>query len=342
MMTLIRIKDHIQSTWLRWILIGFLVVIGGCDCGDSGGDTTDPESAHALGDVWAMSYPTNIALQLADHTFIQALDSDGNSYSYTCFGNRTDGEMLADTLTQSDADITVVEYMASERPCKWPLEYYLRIGVCHQCANRALYYTGKTVANARGYEFFAAIYGTYGDESQASYQQYSMTNCLNSAPDWQGAPYLPDSMEINHSRQMPEPINKEVSLYQRHRSDQWEKEPGFSNSADFESYLATLFRMQIKARLGAQFPQKSIHNLLNTQKTFRKLKRDLDRDLVGHAMTSKTAMDRYTSLFNKLAMAYKTYLTPREYEQLFNLDFHEPIDLSGLIPRSPEMDAVEP
>ena len=340
MMTHRRLKGRIRPGWLPWVLFMMIFICCGCDGSTSNEDTADLELDHALGDVWASSYPTNIALQVADHTLIQALDSAGNDYSFKCFGYRTDGDTLADTLTPGNADITVVGHMASELPCKWPLEYYLRIGVCHQCANRALYYTGKTVAGARGYDFFAAIYGTYGDESQASYQQYSMQKCLDSAPEWQGDTYIADSMQINRSDHMPDPINKEVRLYQLYRSHSSDKKLTHHNSVDFESYLETLFRMRIKERLGDEFPEKSVSNLLNIQKSFRQLKRVLDDDVLTHAMTSDTVWDRYTSLFNELAGAFKAYLTPLEYEQLFGLDFHEPIDLAVLNHGPTEMNVL--
>ncbi len=334
-------KNHIHPGWLTWTLIVLMLVLWGCDGNSSDDDSADAETVHVLGDVWAMSYPTNIALQVADHTFIQALDADGSTFSFKCFGYKTDGEILADTLTPDYADITVVGHMASELPCKWPLEYYLRIGVCHQCANRALYYTGKTVAGARGYDFFVAIYGTYGDESEASYQQYSMQTCLDSAPDWQGDSYISNSVKNYHPEHMPEPIETEVQLYQTFRSYQAEKKPWQSDSDNFESYLETLFRMRIQARLGDDFPERSISTLLDIQKSYRKLKKELDRDMLRHAMASETVFDHYTSFFNEMAEAYKTVLTPLEYEQLFNLGYHEPIDLVIFNQRSPEMDRLE-
>lgn len=334
-------KGLIRSGWLPWALTLLIFALCGCDPSTNSEDTADPELEHVLGDVWAASYPTNIALQVADHTLIQALDTDGNAYSFKCFGYRTDGDILADTLTANHADITVVGHMASEPPCKWPLEYYLRIGVCHQCANRALYYTGKTVSGARGYDFFAAIYGTYGDESQASYQKYSMQNCLDAAPEWQGDPYLSDSMEIKRSGPTPDSINKEIRLYQRYRSYQSDEKQMQNSSVDFESYLETRFRFRIKERLGDEFPEKSISGLLAIQKTFRKLKKELDHDMVAHEMATEVVMDRYTNFFNELAGAFKAYLTPLEYEQLFDIGFHELIDFAVLNHELPELSLVE-
>ena len=280
-----------------------------------------------MGDVWAMTYPTTIALQTVDHTFIEALDAEGNPYHWKCFGFKNDGDELAETRTNTAADITTVGFMASELPCKWPAEYYLRIGVCHQCANRALYYTGQTVSLSRGYNFFAVFYGTYGDEEEESYQEYSMQECLASAPEWQGGLLGIESSTIAPVINSQASAFAEIALYDTYQMARQNGRAFSGKTYGFKDYLNDLFRMKINANLGDDFPERVTDTLLSVRNTYRDKKKALDRSTENLQPTNGTVLDKYATLLNELAETYKRYLTPAEYASLFNLNYFEPLGL---------------
>ena len=306
-----------------WWLAG-LILIGTAfyACQDSDKDTqADSEKDHALGSVWAMVYPTLLALRMADHTYVSAVDTDGNTYDWLCFGKDADGAELENTLTEDTADLTTIGFMASEPPCKWPVEYYLRIGVCHQCANRALYYTGKTVAASDGYDFFASIYGTYGDETISESHPYSMKNCIDASPPWQGEPL--DSAFWNRVGEAGQayPIADESQLYHAYFQDN--KPQAFKENQDkgYAEYLDALFLMRIRKKLGADFPDGTADQLVDIRNRYRTRKSALDRKTLENWMSEEGVMGRYQRFFNELADEYKSVLTPAEYETLFGLGF---------------------
>jgi hypothetical protein len=239
--------------WLAVLLISGMALLACQDSGRGAQTDLDLQDDHVMGSVWAMVYPTNLALRLAAHTYVSAIDTNGNTYDWLCFGKDADGEELENTLTEGNADLTTIGFMASEPPCKWPLEYYLRIGVCYQCANRALYHTGKTVAASEGYDFFLSIYGTYGDVSISESHTYSMANCIDASPPWKGGPESSALRKTAVKAVLEVPVGEEIQLYHKyfqqdnpHALDQ--------NQADlYAGYLDELFLMRIKKKTGGGF-----------------------------------------------------------------------------------------
>lgn len=318
-----------------WWLAG-LILIGSAlyACQDSDRDMqADSENDHVLGSVWAMVYPTILALRMADHTYVSAVDTDGNTYDWLCFGKDADGTELENTLTEDTADLTTIGFMASEPPCKWPMEYYLRIGVCYQCANRALYYTGKTVAESDGYDFFASIYGTYGDETISESHPYSMKNCIDASPPWQGEPLASVFGNRVGEAGQTYPIEDESQLYHTYFQDN--KPRAFKENQDkgYAGYLDALFLMRIRKKLGADFPDGTAHQLVDIRNRYRAHKSALDRETLENWMSEEDVVGQYQRLFNSLADEYKSVLTPAEYETMFDLGFTQTVELYDVLPR---------
>ncbi|MBN1848531.1 MAG: hypothetical protein JW932_08090 [Deltaproteobacteria bacterium] len=303
--------------------LGLLFACGGDDPAENPDNPSPADEAHTMGDVWAMAYPTSIVGSAADHTYLQGLDEDGRLTSWMCFGKDTDGQELADTRTDAMADLTVVEFMAAEEPCKWPITFYLRVGVCHQCANRGLYYTGKTVANATGYDFFVSIYGTYGEETEGS---YSMEKCLAAAPPWLG----PDILSLTIEKQMliQDAQAGEIALYRQYIQQRQGRDLNHEDRMrQWRDYLDALFERRIRFYLGTDFPEQTIEALQAARNVFLDEKEQLDIWVDTKYPEPSEMMDRYGMLLNDLADSYKTLLTPDEYEWLFNLAYDTPVDL---------------
>ncbi|MDP4272007.1 MAG: hypothetical protein Q8909_18080, partial [Bacteroidota bacterium] len=113
--------------------------------------------------VWVEVRPAFFPQSPGDHTYVKFLEGNGQWQSFHCFGHCNGGKELQDTKSYTvDDNEKIVQYMADQTPCKWPEDYYLIIGVCHQLANRGLFYTQKTVKNARMYNWTSFVYDTYG------------------------------------------------------------------------------------------------------------------------------------------------------------------------------------
>jgi hypothetical protein len=318
-------------------LLVVLILIGTAlfSCSDSDESSQSlSEDGHVMGSVWAMVYPTNLLLRLADHTYISAIDTGGNTYDWLCFGNGSEGDELSGTLTEFTADITTVGFMASEPPCKWPLEYYLVIGVCHQCANRALYYTDKTVVDSRGYDFFTSIYGTYGDESISESHTYSMKRCIEAAPLWQGGATSSASASLSGKSIDDDFPGEEKQLYRDYLQQKQTNAFNMSQDDLYSGYLDKLFRMRIRKKLGVDFSYRTVDQLVGLRNQYREMKMMLDREIQLSRLPAEELLARYEILFNNLANGYKLILTPLEYETLFNLSYYQGIELDDILPRS--------
>jgi hypothetical protein len=99
-------------------------------------------------------YPTNLALGLADHTYVEC---QSGVKGWACFGGKTNG-----TALKSGAGSTRRADKIAGASETGGLKCYLINGVCHQAANRILYPAGILVLGARGYKLSESIYGPYG------------------------------------------------------------------------------------------------------------------------------------------------------------------------------------
>jgi hypothetical protein len=115
---------------------------------------------------------------------VVACDRDNQQQSWGCFGRDSDGNRLNLSYDRSTAlGTNTIGFMASQRPCKWPLRLYLTIGVCHQLSNRGLYTAHTTVIGARAYGLSRWFFGPYGRAIPLPFVwNYRMVNCLAQAP----------------------------------------------------------------------------------------------------------------------------------------------------------------
>ena len=342
-----------------------------CYDGNTGNYTLHVEFHLLVNSVWAMKIPAfwHVEENPLDHTYIEASNGD----AWGCFGANQGGTELSGTRTDGRIDLTTVEFMANESPCKWPYHpYYGVIGFCHQLANRALYYTGKTVHNAGGYALTTSLCGTYGnyltnisdihsilqnsivqnivphdiinyikDHINLIYEdinQYSFRNCLARAPRWEGDSFINRNGldgSFRNFQDIPGPddefSNKEIALYKKYylenntvlRSGQSIVSPYLRR----QMYLDDLFVLQIHERLGENFPEDKIENLLRIRRRFYREKRVLDLIVISMHLNQDQVTNLYNNLLNNFAKYIKTVLTPSEYERLFNLKYNSSIDI---------------
>lgn len=106
-----------------------------------------------MGVLVAKRYPTELALGLADHTYVECTEAKG----WGCWGGKTGGATLRSAIGSTQRADAIAE--ADERA---RITCYAINGVCHQSANRVLWPARITVRGARGYKLSEAIYGPYG------------------------------------------------------------------------------------------------------------------------------------------------------------------------------------
>ena len=321
---------HRILSLLAVILTGFAAA--SCSSGD--GNASESITPHVFGNLRSMHYPSAIGGYAADHTYLVAQDDDGDDHVWACFSTLPeDGEELSGTYTERDVDLTTAGFMADQRPCKWPLGYYLRIGICHQCANRGLYYTNKTVSNAQGYSFFVSLYGTYGNDF---YETYSLSNCLAAAPAWQGGQFRERAAAFrvtdkSEGRSAPE---SEIALHERYFGDMRPQRLAAGDDARLHRrYLDDLFGQIIAQRLGDRISESTIDQLQRARNACLDEKTELDQWAMTSGYEADELIFAYQILFDGLNEQYKAILAPDDYERLFNMGYDIPLDLMRFLPQ---------
>ena len=332
---LIRFSNNKLHGFRSLMLAMLTCLVFACSGSGNNGDSGQPagqDEIHQFGDVWAMHYPSTIGGYAADHTYLVGLDEEGEQHEWTCFSTLSGGDELANTRGDGLADLTTVGFMADKSPCKWPISYYLRVGICHQCANRGLYYIHRTVTDARGYAFFVSLYGTYGNDD---YDTYSMAKCLEAAPPWQG-----DEMDSPADTTKAYPGSRESDVQNR-EIELYEMYYGRSHNAEQKSvdagqrqrrYLDALFRLEIFEHLGDDLPRSLVDRLQQVRNEYLDAKTDLDQWALQNRYSSAELVEEYQRLFEDLNQHYKSILTADQYKQLFNMDYDARLDLSSFLP----------
>ncbi len=326
-------SHHRLLSLLAVMLIGFAVTACGSGDGDASESIVPQNTPHVLGNLHAMHYPSAIGGYTADHTYLVAQSDDGDEYVWACYSDLPEvGETLSGTSTENRVDLTTVEFMVEQEPCKWPLGYYLRVGICHQCANRGLYYTNKTVSDAQGYNFFVSLYGTYGNDA---YDAYSLSICLAAAPAWQGGQFreraaTSRTADKSDGRSASE---LEIALYERYFGDMRPLRPGTADDARlYRLYLDDLFDQIIAQRLGDRISESIIDRLQRARNACLDEKAALDRWAMTNGYQADELIFAYQILFDGLNEQYKAILSPDDYERLFNMGYDIPLDIMRFLP----------
>lgn len=321
---------HRLLSLLAVLLIGCAATA--CSSGDGG--ASESNAPHVFGNLRAMHYPSAIGGYAADHTYLVAQDDDGDEHVWACFSTLPEvGEDLSGTFTEKLVDLTTAGFMADQDPCKWPLGYYMRIGICHQCANRGLYYTNKTVSNAQGYSFFVSLYGTYGNDA---YDTYSLSSCLAAAPAWQGGQFRE---RVTTSRTVEDPEDRSVSeseicLYKRYVGDMRPLRLGAVDDVRLHRrYLDDLFGQIIAQRLGDRISESTVDQLQRARNACLDEKTELDQWAMTSGYEADELIFAYQILFDGLNEQYKAILSPDDYERLFNMGYDAPLDIMRFLPQ---------
>ena len=310
-------------------------VIQGCKSGaaDLGDDYENNAYTHEFGVIWAEVVPASIGVELdADHTYVIAKTEQGTEYRWGMFGRDSDGTYLSESRSKNNVDLTVSKFMAEETPCAFPVVTYLQVGVCHQRANRALFWGGTTVAKARAYGIFSKIYGTYGTDLYG----YGMGNCIDASPriEVKRDTQKPENYVENTSAESIE--NKEIELYLRHygttgKAQSLNKSMDSGDSVRFRNYLVDLMLLQIRQNFGDDFSRDRIVGLVAAQSAALDGKDALDRQLMNGELTQPEFTSELNKVMNKMMDSFRSILTRGEYEQFAGLPFDESLDVGDYL-----------
>ncbi|NCC23920.1 MAG: hypothetical protein EOM25_01780 [Deltaproteobacteria bacterium] len=310
-------------------ILGSLVLVGAVlQVGCGGSDDFDEPEAHVMGSLWSEVYSTIIAAEQADHTYLKALTSDNATSRWGCFGKSDGGLYLEETRTNGTVDLTTVDFLASQEPCKWPLGLYGQIGVCHQCANRGLYYTGKTVAKARGYAFFAAIYGTYGFTGWP-YGSYALELCLQKAPEPQGLNATRVEVTAGSKR-------SERALFEAWFGHPVHVEPDSKAKASdlWRGYLNELLILLVEKHLGPDRAYALAPEMVEAQNRLLENKADLDDRWETGEMSRQAYMDELEIHLGEFARRCQALLGGDEYRAVFGMEFWENVRIPDIVDSS--------
>ncbi|MCD0247120.1 hypothetical protein JWH11_17400 [Xanthomonas melonis] len=110
-----------------------------------------------MGTLQVCCYPTTIALNLADHTYVSC---GSGAFAWGCWGGKQGG-----TVVDVGNGSTLRAEKIAEPDERAGITHYLVNGVCHQAANRILKPADIVAENARGYLLSVALFHIYGRES---------------------------------------------------------------------------------------------------------------------------------------------------------------------------------
>jgi hypothetical protein len=285
--------------------------------------------------VWVEVTPAFYPQSPADHTYVKFLDENGQWQSFPCFGACNGGNDLPDTESSTWKDNKgIIQYMADAAPCKWPKDFYLIIGVCHQLANRSLFHTTKIVKNARMYNWSSFVYNTYGD-CFWPLKEYCMNNCRESSATigtWQpGVP--PNCLPSGVERARPAEPDVEYQLYMEYFGDPKVTKDVQEMTGLLKSYREKLLTLHAKQRLGDRYLRDYLPMLSKGQDELLERKKALDFRLLESKSLRDDIIDEYNKLFNESLARFRAQMPRDLYEQFFGLGYDEEIDVRIFLPR---------
>ncbi|MGZ6274811.1 MAG: hypothetical protein ACXWMI_01720 [Syntrophales bacterium] len=264
-----------------------------------------------------------------DHTYVKFLKEDGQWQSFHCFGHCNGGKELPETkIYTAEANEKIVQCMADQMPCKWPENYYLIIGVCHQLANRGLFHTGKIVGKARMYNWTSFVYQTYG-ACFSPLGKYCMTECREASGKigtWD--PERPPTCTPSEMARSAEP-DPEYQLYIKHFGDLKVTGGAQDMAARLKSYRYELLKLHIKQRLGDEYVREYLPILSKMQDELLEEKEKLDLQLLDRKGPTEDMVDEYNKLFNGFLTRFRAQFKERMdlYDKFFGLAYDEKIDM---------------
>ena len=274
-----------------------------------------------MGTLSAWHYPTIIAANQADHTYVTC-GNGGKAWS--CWGGKTGGALLRQgTGSTRRADRIAAPDERGGITC------YLLNGVCHQAANRILLPAGITVRGARGYWVSEAVYGTYGRPRaafglcKAPFDQHpgitgDLPECTAAADPLSGPLDSRNQPPDEESDAMAAYLAEVTNLYGRTEASFTARAP---SEEDLGAFQRRLFTTMVDFKLGAGFSDETPgESLLASQQQFE-VERSRHEQLFE---AEELSVDDFVQGYNQLIEAFQheiaNTLDETRYQELFELE----------------------
>jgi hypothetical protein len=265
-----------------------------------------------------------------DHTYVKFVEDGGNWEAYGCFGRCEGGETLnlTESFTHSE-NRQIVNFMTSSEPCKWPDYAYLVFGVCHQLANRGLYFTNKKVKEAFGYKLSSLIYKTYGWES-INHRDYWMDECLETSQNivqWkEGSP--DDKMKSVQS------IDPELEIYKNFSKNIKNLKSNNDKINEIQAYNDRLLKYYIDERIGRNKSGDYFLMLKMGHDSFAEEKNKLDKKLMQQGKITNEIIEEYNKIINSYLSYAQEKMSKKDYQSFFGMEQNVEVDMRSFLPIS--------
>jgi hypothetical protein len=281
-----------------------------------------------MGTLIGKAYPTKIALNLADHTYVEC---GTGAVGWGCWGGKIGGrEIVRGTGSTNQANTIAASNERAGITC------YAINGVCHQAANRILWPSRTLVSAASGYWVSSSLYGTYGQENknwlhvcEAPFDQHNnisgdLPACTDAVMHTPSSAFLSeDHMRFTDADRSAEKDFAEaaMSLYTQMRVLDAEDTNGHIN------YQIEHFSLQSQFRLGEIYDGELDLTLRNLRADIEKERLELNQAYAENKIDIK----QFAEDFNKLTIKFQDHmaetLKPEHYRSYFCLERSERIIL---------------
>lgn len=251
-----------------------------------------------------------------DHTY--ATSSDGNVWP--CWGRSSGGEMIVGGHIGNSKQ---ADFMSSPKSHAG-LVYALN-GVCHQTANRILYFTNETVHKAAGYWASTAMYGTYGGSCNSIIKLVTFIEWkkrIKKGKNISSDSIKANSASENEDKSMMEYLAKVKGLYELDMD-----ETKFAKFADENDFLAQELDFMADFKLGADKSEKDVEFLKDCQTSMLAEKDKLDMNLINNNITVEDYTNKVNKLMSDFLRESSSQLGKETHMKLFNITADDDIQI---------------
>jgi len=268
-----------------------------------------------------------------DHTYVTS--SDGHAWG--CWGRSEGGQIIVQPVTASSKQ---ADFMSS--PNSHAGLAYGSTGVCHQTANRILYFTGKIVSAARGYAASSAMFGTYGRGQHCTtpgtppscripdiYVQREWRDRIRAGSKISGditseALTQSTNQDSNEDTMMQNYVTKVRMLYEEQMDETNSTEMSLNKQND---YLAQELDLLLDFRLGDKKNSEDVKHLHEYQSAMLAKKNDFYEELIKNNISPEEYANKLNNLISDFLKKSVTQLGKEKYSKLFNLEPDETVQI---------------
>lgn len=275
-----------------------------------------------MGALIAWHYRSNMALRLADHTYVTCANG---AKRWKCWGGSSGGA----ALRQGDGSTNRADAIAGHRE-DGGITCYGVNGVCHQSANRILFPAQITVRGAKGYYVSETMYGTYGRPRgilgmcAAPFNQYPQIagDLAECEPDMRAftdaelasVPNILD--ESKDSDEFQTYLHQVISIYNKLDTNTFEME-----ILQLTSFQLQLFQVLVEYKLSSSFVgSKLFTGLMHLRSQIEDARLRLENEFISNDIDYPQFVEQFNTLTMNFQKEIGDTLSAEAYRKLFDLE----------------------